>query len=129
MKFLLDVCVASRSLEAKLTSLGHEVVSAVTIDRRASDEALLGLAVAQGQILLTADKDYGELVFVRRLPHGTIVRFVEMSVEDQVRAMEQLLERNLRDLRSNALITATPGRIRVRRGKPSGAEEAAPGGA
>jgi hypothetical protein len=36
MKFLLDVCVSSRSLEAFLVSHGHDVLSAVAIDPKAS---------------------------------------------------------------------------------------------
>ena len=46
MKFLLDVCVSSRSLEASLVRQGHDVLSAVAIDPKASDEWLLALALA-----------------------------------------------------------------------------------
>ena len=43
---------------------------------RATDEELLALARGQQRILITEDKDFGELVFVRRLPHPCIVRLV-----------------------------------------------------
>lgn len=115
MKFLLDMCAASRGLESFLVDSGHDVLSAVTIDPRAADETLLALAHTQGRVLVTVDKDFGELIFVHRLPHGTIVRFVEMSVDDQVAAMQELLEKFAQDLASATLITVTPGRIRVRR--------------
>jgi hypothetical protein len=45
MKFLLDVCASSRALRTLLTDLGHDVVSAIDVDPRASDTALLDLAV------------------------------------------------------------------------------------
>ncbi|HJY84939.1 MAG TPA: DUF5615 family PIN-like protein, partial [Candidatus Binatia bacterium] len=75
MKFLLDVCTSSRSLRKLLADLGHEVRLAGDLDLRASDEALLAWALQEGRVLVTEDKDFGELIFVRRLPHPTIVRF------------------------------------------------------
>ncbi len=92
MRFLLDVCASSRSLRKLLTDLGHEVLSAIEIDQRAEDTVLLALAHQEGRVFITEDKDFGELVFVRRLPHPTIIRFVEMRVEDQVLAMQELLD-------------------------------------
>ena len=69
MKFLLDVCAASRSMQTTLTALGHDVMSAVEHAPWVTDEELLVLAWVEEQILITEDKDFGELVFVRRLPH------------------------------------------------------------
>ena len=115
MKFLLDVCASSRGLQSLLTDRGLDVVSAVALDPRATDEVLLETALAQQRILITEDKGFGELVFARRLPHGTIIRFVKMKVDDQVVALRELLDRYADDLRGNTLITVTPGRIRVRR--------------
>lgn len=43
MKFLLDVCASSRALRTLLTDLGHDVLSALEGDPRASDDALLAL--------------------------------------------------------------------------------------
>ena len=60
MKFLLDVCVSSRSLTAFLVALGHDVVSALAIDPSASDEHLLALALQDDRVLLTEDKDFGD---------------------------------------------------------------------
>jgi hypothetical protein len=47
---------------------------------------------------LTADKDFGELVFVRRLPHGPIVRLVELTVDQQLDGMAELLQQHAADL-------------------------------
>lgn len=72
MRFLLDVCVASRSLHTMLTNLGHDVLSAWETDPRATDEELLALANQERRVLITEDKDFGELVFLRRLSHPCI---------------------------------------------------------
>jgi predicted nuclease of predicted toxin-antitoxin system len=86
VKFLLDVCVSSRTLTAFLVAQGHDVVSALAIDPSASDERLMALALQEDRVLLTEDKDFGELVFVQARPHGPLVRVVELSVDEQVRA-------------------------------------------
>jgi predicted nuclease of predicted toxin-antitoxin system len=75
---------------------------------------LLDLATQEGRVLETEDKDFGELVFVHRLPHPSIVRFVEMQVDDQVAAMQELLDHYLAEMQRGALIVVTRGRIRIR---------------
>ncbi len=114
MKFLLDVCVSSRSLTKQLSDLGHDVRLAGDVDPRASDERILSLAREEGRILLTEDKDFGELVFVQRLQHPGIVRFLEMRVDEQVAAMQELISQYSVDMEGGALIVVTRGRIRVR---------------
>ena len=114
MKFLLDVCASSQSLRTLLTDLGHDVRLAMDVDPRASDETLLALAFQEKRVLVTEDKDFSELVFVRRLPHPSIVRFVEMRVEDQVAAMRELLDHYSAELEDGALIVVTRGRVRIR---------------
>jgi predicted nuclease of predicted toxin-antitoxin system len=114
MKFLLDVCASSRALRTLLTELGHDVLSALEHDPRASDEVLLALAIREERVLVTEDKDFGELVFVRRLPHPCIIRFVDMRVEEKVVAMRELLEHHVDAIRAGALIVVTRGRVRIR---------------
>lgn len=66
-------------------------------------------------VLITEDKDFGELVFVRRLPHPCIVRFVDMSVAEKVEVMRELLEHHVDALLAGAIVFVTRGRVRVRR--------------
>ena len=68
----------------------------------------------EARVLVTEDKDFGELVFVRRLPHPCIIRFVDMRVEEKVAAMRELLERHADAIRDGALIVVTRGRVRIR---------------
>lgn len=91
MKFLLDVCAAARSMQTTLTVLGHDVLSETKHAPRATDEELLALALVEERVLITEDKDFGELVFVRRLPHTCIIRFSAMPVAEKVAAMRQLI--------------------------------------
>lgn len=115
MRFLLDVCVSSRSLVDFLVAEGHDVASALAIDPSASDERLLALAFQDDRVLITEDKDFGELVFVQGRPHGPLVRVVELSVDEQVRAIGELLDQRLGELTGSVIVTITRGRIRIRR--------------
>lgn len=58
-------------------------------------------------------------MFVRRLPHPCIIRFVGMQVAEKVAAMCELLERHENSIRPETLIVVTQKRIRIRTGRPS----------
>ena len=114
MKFLLDVCVASRPLHTALLKLGHDVLSARDGFLHASDEVLLALAYKEGRVLITEDKDFGELVFLRGQPHPAIVRLVEMTPSERVAAMRILIEHHGNAMREGAIIVVTGTRVRIR---------------
>lgn len=101
-------------MQATLLENGHDVVSAIDIDPGATDEALLALAYDDDRVILTEDKDFGELVFVRQLPNPCIVRFVGMPISEKVAAMLELIEQYSASMRSGTLIVVSPSRIRIR---------------
>ncbi|MCY3570325.1 MAG: DUF5615 family PIN-like protein [Chloroflexi bacterium] len=115
MKFLLDVCAASRSLQFMLLSEGHDVLSAIDVGPTATDTELLDLARVQERVLITEDKDFGELVFVRRQPHVGIIRFTNLTVDEKVVAMRELLEQHSAALGERCIVVVTRNRIRIRR--------------
>ena len=100
-----------------LIGLGHDVLSVLDAAPRASDDEVLSMALAEDRILVTEDKDFGELVFVRRLPHPCIIRFTEMSVAEKVTAMSQLIESHAPAMLERSMIVVTPSRVRIRRGE------------
>lgn len=106
-------------MHALLIDMGHDVLSALERDPRATDEELLALANEEQRILITEDKDFGELVFVRQLRHPCIIRFVEMRVEEKTAAMRDLIDRHADAMRGGALIVVTRDRVRIRPGRHS----------
>ncbi|MDH5740854.1 MAG: DUF5615 family PIN-like protein [Nitrospira sp.] len=114
MKFLLDVCCSSHSLRRVLVECGHDVRLVSETDPRASDETVLAMAHEEGCIVITEDKDFGELIAVQRRPHSGIIRFLELSVSEQVTAMQEVLSHYRSELESGAVMVVTRGRIRVR---------------
>jgi predicted nuclease of predicted toxin-antitoxin system len=87
----------------------------LTIDPRADDQAVLAFALNEDRILVTHDKDFGELVFVRHVAHGPIVRLVELQTDESVQACAELLDRHADALAGPVIITVSQGRIRIRR--------------
>lgn len=99
MKLLADAHIG-RSMVAHLKSLGHEVLHAEVLDPRLPDSAILRLAAEQQRVVLTADKDFGELVFRRRLPSAGVIllRLTVASESERLELFQRfwpLLERNV----------------------------------
>lgn len=114
MKFLLDVCASSHSLRTLLINLGHDVRLVGDGHPNFLDREVLDLAHQEGRIVITLDKDFGELVFIQRRLHTGIIRFLDMPIAEQVMAMQELLSSYRLALESGAMIVVTRGRLRVR---------------
>lgn len=69
MKLLLDTCVWGGA-KSELLGEGHEVVWVGDWDVDPGDEEILARAHAEARILVTLDKDFGELAVVR----GRLIR-------------------------------------------------------
>lgn len=65
MKFLADANIG-RLICDFLEARGHDVLRASSFPPGTPDHEILRVAVADGRVVLTSDKDFGELVF--RLP-------------------------------------------------------------
>lgn len=92
MRFLLDEC-CDASLAVDLRSAGHDVVYASETMPSAVDEVILQRAYTEGRVLITEDKDFGELVYRLRLPARGIVllRFEIGEEELKSHRLSQLL--------------------------------------
>ena len=113
MKLLLDACVWGGA-RAPLVSAGHDVVWAGDWAHDPSDEEIIAWTASEARILVTLDKDFGELAVVRRMPHTGIVRIVGQRAEQQGPTVLAVLTRYGAELGAGAIVTVEPGRIRVR---------------
>jgi predicted nuclease of predicted toxin-antitoxin system len=62
-----------RPVVARLRQDGHDVVYVAELSPSVADEEVLQQANARSAVLLTADKDFGELVFRQGLVHSEVV--------------------------------------------------------
>lgn len=65
-------------------------------------------------MLVTEDKDFGELVFSLRLPHPCIVRLDGLTAEEEAAALQNLIERHSAAMQQDAIIVVTGNRVRIR---------------
>ncbi len=75
---------------------------------------ILSLAHEQDRILLTLDKDFGELAIVKRQPHCGIVRLVNISARNQANVSLRLLDRFSEELVKGAILTVYQQKVRIR---------------
>ena len=115
MKLLLDTCVWGGAVSA-LRDAGHDVVWTGEWDKDPGDAEILALASSQSRVLVTLDKDFGELVVVRGESHSGIIRLVNFSATAHSKAVLKIIEQHGNELKQGALITAEPGRLRIRLG-------------
>jgi predicted nuclease of predicted toxin-antitoxin system len=113
VRILLDTCVWG-GVRADLAAAGHDVVWTGDWAVDPGDDEIMSFAVRERRILITLDKDFGELVVARGLPHGGIVRLVGVSARRQGTVALHVLEGHVSELAAGALITVEPGRVRIR---------------
>ncbi|MFQ6016365.1 MAG: DUF5615 family PIN-like protein [Anaerolineae bacterium] len=114
MKFLADECCDAGLVDA-LRSDGHEVLYAVETLRGATDDEILTRALAEDRILLTDDKDFGELVYrLRRPAHGIVLlRFDVAERALKVPRLRYLLD-NYADRLSGTFVVLEANKVRFR---------------
>ena len=77
MRWLADECVDAPLVE-RLRAAGHDVVYVAESDAGATDVEIIRRAHDEGRVLLTEDKDFGELVFRRsQLVPGLVLLRIE----------------------------------------------------
>jgi predicted nuclease of predicted toxin-antitoxin system len=115
MRFLADEGV-DRAIVGALRSDGHDVRWMAEELGGAKDDDVLGAAVGDARILITEDKDFGELVYRRRLHHRgvVLVRVDGISNAEKSRIVARAIREHEADL-SGGFTVIQPGTIRIRR--------------
>lgn len=118
MNFLADESV-DRQIVDRLRQDGHAVLSVAEMEPGLSDDAVLDLARQEEAMLLTADKDFGELVFrLGRLTHSAILtRLAGLSPEHKAGIVASAVGEHTAEL-TQAFTVITRSIIRIRRKLP-----------
>ena len=114
MNFLVDRC-AGRRLTQWLQSQAHDALDARELGPDPGDRALLERAVSENRILITMDKDFGELIHLHGRPHTGLIRLPEVRMAQRITLVEDLILNQRQALDERAIITVTSGRIRISR--------------
>ena len=114
MRFLLDES-SNYQIAPHLRALGHDV-TAVGQDYPASlkDRAILSIAQTERRIVLTNDRDFGEMIVRDGLSHAGVVlfRLGEVTTVDLIRRLDDVLNGHAAEL--HRFLVVTRSRVRIR---------------
>lgn len=114
MLFVADENVSRRVVE-RLRAIGLDVTSIAGTHTGISDTEVLKVAAADGRILITEDRDFGELVVRQRLGvRGVILLELDrLSNAAEANRVAEVIAANAKRLSGN-LIVIEPARVRIR---------------
>ncbi len=114
MNFLADESL-ERQIVERLRQDGHLILYVAEMEPGIADDTVLDLANQEEALLLTADKDFGELVFrLRRLATGVVlVRLAGLSPTSKAEIVSRAINQHAQEL-LRAFIVITPRAIRIR---------------
>lgn len=110
MRFLVDVNLG-RKFTHLMQKAGHDAIFAKDIFPLTTDEEILAKASSEGRIIITNDKDFGELVFL----HGKTTKGVVLlrtALTDAAARFE--LIKDALDKAAGKFVVVKDGKIRVR---------------
>ncbi|MCL4263735.1 MAG: DUF5615 family PIN-like protein [Anaerolineae bacterium] len=116
MKFLVDHDVYFVTAQF-LRQQGHDVIRVAEIGKaKAADSELLQIAQETDRIFVTRDRDFGALVFVRKIAVGVIyLRVPYPAVERGHRELLRVLQKHTEDELKTAFVVVEPERHRFRK--------------
>lgn len=114
MKFLIDIGVG-KSVEEWFKTNGYDVKSVRDIDSRAKDADILKLATSEGRMVLTMDKNFGELVYKCGMHHSgvLILRLEDAKREEKIEVISRIMS-NFSGNMKNKFCVFQNGKLRVR---------------
>jgi predicted nuclease of predicted toxin-antitoxin system len=116
MNLLADESV-ERQVVQRLRRDGHEVLYVAEMEPGITDEAVLKRANELAALLVTADKDFGELVFREgRLSSGGVllIRLAGLSAEMKSQVVSDAFREHASEF-PNCFSVISPGRVRLSR--------------
>lgn len=113
MRFLVDECTGP-AVAKWLRSLRHDVFSAYDETRGLDDDRIIEKANLENYILITNDKDFGEIIFRMRKPHKGVIllRLEDERSENKIAVLRRVLELHS-DRLANNFVIVTEKTIRI----------------
>jgi predicted nuclease of predicted toxin-antitoxin system len=105
-----------RPVVERLRQDGHNVVYVAELAPSITDEEILQLANTQSAVLLTADNDFGELVFRQGRVHSGVLllRLAGLANATKAEVVAEVCRDRVAEL-IGAFSVISPGQVRIRR--------------
>ena len=117
MLFLADESCDFAVVRA-LRAAGHDVQAVAELCRGCSDQEVIDLAIRAGRILLTEDKDFGQLFFSQGLTRSGVI-LIRFPFHLRLNLPKTIIEgiNQIGSQLAGSFVVVQPGRIRIK--KPS----------
>jgi predicted nuclease of predicted toxin-antitoxin system len=104
-----------RPVVERLRRDGHDIAYVAELSASIADEEVLQLAHARGAVVVTADKDFGELVFRQGLVHSGVVllRLAGLANVSKAEIVAEVFRTRSAEL-IGAFSIVSPGQVRIR---------------
>ena len=114
-KFLVDVGVGVQ-IEHYLKTQGYDIKAIRIIDCRMNDVDIIHLAVIENRMIITMDKDFGELVYHSKMEHCGILllRLENATGLEKVQVMANILIKYSNQIYGNFCVFQND-RLRIRK--------------
>jgi predicted nuclease of predicted toxin-antitoxin system len=114
LKFVLDVGVGKK-VQQFLIESGFDTISILDINPSMADDDILSIAGNQSRMVITMDKDFGELVFRSGKPHYGVLllRLEDANGSEKVDVFNEILKNYLNELEGKFTVFQN-GRLRIR---------------
>lgn len=115
LKLLIDVGVG-RQVEKWLLENGYDTKSIRDIDPRMTDREILRLAATEERLIITMDKDFGELVYNSKLSHAGVLllRLESATADEKVVVMSEIMGKYSEKL-IGSFSVLKDGKLRIRK--------------
>jgi len=112
VRFLIDRCAGRRVVDW-LRREGPDVVESRERGPDPGDRVLLEWAATEARILVTMDKDFGDLIFTKGAAHTGMIRLPDVPVARRILLISQVIgDMSAEDL-ALSIVTISENRIRV----------------
>jgi predicted nuclease of predicted toxin-antitoxin system len=94
LKFLIDVGVGG-GIEKYLRAEGYDTKAVREIDPQLEDQEIIRMAVAENRMVVTMDKDFGELVYHCSMKHRGVLllKLEEATGQEKLEVFQQIMEK------------------------------------
>lgn len=117
MKLLIDNCL-SHKIASALVALGHDVDAVANWPADPGDRRVLAVAAEAGRILVTGDREFGELVVFERLSTAGIIVLHKIAAAEHVAACLRAMAEHAAELESGGIVIVQPEKMRARSPAP-----------
>lgn len=113
MKFLIDECVG-KLVHTWLKQNNYETICVQEENKGVSDHWVLQKAFDENRILITCDKDFGDMIFRDQKEHRGIIllRLEDENTKNKIHALDLLLK-NYQDQIKNNFIVVSDKNVRI----------------